>query len=343
METRKVQKVGGGTYTISIPAQWARDYEIEAGESLYLYTFSDGSLVIRRSENEKSKLASVQIGIEQSDPRVVGRRLLSAYMAGFNEIALTTQDQFSSDQRKQVTEVTRDLIGVEITEETGSRIVVRELLETSDVSIRQSVLQLQFMTLSMCEAAISALIGSNNEIEYIFQRDDEVDRIFQLVTRYFNRALSDMEEVDRLGINRVDLFGYYLTARYLERASDHAVKIGYVVDRFECGISDEMADELDSIGTDVRQVLQDASDAIINENSHNKAHTALDIRDEINDRVYAIDRTLTEKMPREAYLLTRVLDSLNRTANYGGNIAEIALQRQSCSWVNEMESDAPAE
>jgi hypothetical protein len=26
METRKIQKVGGGTYTVSIPAQWAKEH-----------------------------------------------------------------------------------------------------------------------------------------------------------------------------------------------------------------------------------------------------------------------------------------------------------------------------
>lgn len=329
MDTRKVQKVGGGTFTISIPAQWAKEHGITAGESLYLYTISDGSLIVRQSENEQSELSTVQIKIEQSEPRVVGWQLQSAYLAGFKKIVLTTQDEFSKEQRNQITDIMGNLIGVEMSEESESRIVIQELLDASDVSIRQSVMQLQFITISMYEAAISALIGSTSEIEYIYQRDDEVDRILKLITRYFTRSLSEMEEIDRLGIDRPSLFKYYLTARHLERAADHAVKIGYVVNRFECGIPDDIADEIDSLTTDAMEVLRDASDAILNSDSSNNAHDALSMRDDINDRIYAMDQALSDETPKEAYLLAHVLDSINRIANYGGNIANVALQRQS--------------
>ena len=47
METRKIQQVGGGTYTVSIPAQWAKEHDIEATSTAYLYTYRDGSLVVR--------------------------------------------------------------------------------------------------------------------------------------------------------------------------------------------------------------------------------------------------------------------------------------------------------
>jgi phosphate uptake regulator len=328
METRKVQEVGGGTYTVSIPVHWADEYDIEAGVTVYLYTHFDGSLVVRRREKEYSELAAIDIQLNTHDPSATERVLRAAYTAGFKRITLNAPDGFTRDQHRVINGTTQDLTGVEIAEQTGTHTTIQVLLDARDVSIRQSVLQLRFITLSMHEAAMAAFIGDSEEVEYIFQRDSEADRVYQLITRQFNRSLVDFEELDQLGLTRSQLFRYFITTRQLERVADHAAKIAGVVHRMdgECCINNELLTEVAALAEDSRQVVESATDAVVNQSSIEQVHYALDLCDDVVERGSEIDDLLIEQGPSKAYLLTRILDSLVRTAKYGGNIAEIAVQ-----------------
>ncbi|MFC7164730.1 phosphate signaling complex PhoU family protein [Halospeciosus flavus] len=326
METRKIQQVGGGTYTVSIPVQWANDHDIEAGNTAYLYTHRDGSLVVRWNEKEHSELATTDIELDDTAPEVAERMLVAAYSAGFKKIQLRNSEGLSSAQRRAIDTCTRGLTGVEITEESTHHVTVQGLLDASDVSIRQSTIQLQYITLSMYQAALDFFAGESTESEHIITRDDEADRIFHLITRHFNRSLLDLAELDLLGITRPQLFEYYVTARQLERIADHAAKIARCVQRTEYTVSEELVTESRAIGENARQVVEEASDAIINGESTEMAHSALDDCEHVIQEARNLDRTLIDHSPEEAYILTRVLDSIIRTAKYGGNIAEIALR-----------------
>lgn len=326
METRKIQQVGGGTYTVSIPVQWANDHDIEAGNTAYLYTHRDGSLVVRWNEKEHSELATTDIELDDTAPEAAERMLVAAYSAGFKRIQLRNSEGLSSAQRRAIDTCTRGLTGVEITEESTHHVTVQGLLDASDVSIRQSTIQLQYITLSMYEAALDFFTGETTESEHIITRDDEADRIFHLITRHFNRSLLDLAELDQLGITRPQLFEYYVTARQLERIADHAAKIARCVQQTEYTVSEELVTESRAIGENARQVVEDASGAVINGETTEMAHSALEDCEHVVQASRNLDRSLPDRPPEEAYVLTRVLDSIIRTAEYGGNIAEIALR-----------------
>lgn len=326
METRKIQQVGGGTYTVSIPVDWANEHDIEAGNTAYLYTHRDGSLVVRWNEKEHSELARTDIELDDTAPEVAERMLNAAYAAGFKQIQLRNSGGLTSAQRRAIDTCARSLTGVEIAEESTHYVTIQGLLDANDVSIRQSTIQLKYITLSMYEAALDFFAGETTESEHIITRDDEADRIFRLITRHFNRSLLNLAELDQLGITRPQLFEFYVTARQFERIADHAVKIARCVQRTGYTVSEELLTEPRTLGRDARQVVEEASDAIINGESTKMAHAALNDCEHVVKETRKLDRTLIDHSPEEAYILTRVLDSIIRTAKYGGNIAEIALR-----------------
>ena len=326
METRKIQKVGGGTYTVSIPAQWAKEHNIEAASTAYLYTHSDGSLVVRWNEKEHSDLAATQVALSDTEPRVAERMLRAAYTAGFKRITIRAQDGLTSEQRRAINTCTRRLTGLDVSEETECSVTLRYLLDTSDVSIRQSLLQLQSITLSMYEAAMEFIAKETDESDYIINRDDEADRIYWLITRHFNRALLEFAELDQLGVSRPQLFEYYVTARQLERIADHTVKIVRRAQRADHAISEELLSKVNTISVDTHLVVRDASDAVLSDTSTDVAHSALDRCEQVIQEARKLDQTLIDQAPEDAYVLTRVLDSLIRIARSGRNIAELRLR-----------------
>jgi phosphate uptake regulator len=326
METRKIQQVGGGTYTVSIPVHWANEHNIEAGNTAYLYTHRDGSLVVRWNEKEHSELATTDIELEDTMPEFAERMIVAAYSAGFKQIQLCNSEGFTTEQQQAIDTCIRSLTGIEITEGSAHKITIQELLDARNVSIRQSIIQLKHTTLSMHRAALDFLAGETTESEHIITHDDEADRIFRLIKRNFNRSLLDLTELDQLGITRPQLFDFYVTARQLERIADHAVKIVRCVQKADYTVSADLLNETRTIAADSRQVVENAFIAIIDEESAKLAHSALDDCERVVQEARDLDRTLTNHTPEEVYLLTDVLDSVTRTAEYGGNIAELALQ-----------------
>jgi len=326
METRKVQQVGGGTFTVSLPVTWAREHDLEAGGTAYLYTHRDGSLVVRWNERGDGDLAATRVDLGDPAPETARRELRAAYTAGFERITLDPPGTFDAEQRRALETTARTLTGLEVTEKTDGELTVRGLLDAEDVSIRQSTRHLRFVALSMHEAALELLAGERGDTAHVVERDDDADRLFRLITRHFNRALLELSEPDRLGVTRPRLFDHYRTARQFERVADHAVRIARSVDRVDGEPDGPLVEEVLTLAADARAVVVDAADAVADEAATGLAHAALEDRAAVLDRVRTLDARLPERAPEEAYVLTRVLDSVERTADCGGNVAELALR-----------------
>ena len=326
METRKIQRVGGGTYTVSIPVDWAEAHGIEAGGTAYLYTHRDGSLVVRWDEKENSELAAVEIDLDGADPSVAKRTLTTAYAAGFKRILLCDRDGMAAEQRRAIESRVRGLTGLDVVEEGDSHVAVREMLDAADVSIRQSTIQLQFVVTSMYEAAMDLLTGETTEPDRVIGRRSEVDRIFRLVERHLHRALSDLAALDQLGMTRSELFEYYTAARQLERIADRAVEIARRERRTERAVPEELSAELREIGEDTHRSIESAAEAVINGAPRETVHSILDRCEGIVEETRRLDRTLARRDPAEAYPLSRNLSDVVQIAEHSRNIASVRLR-----------------
>lgn len=321
MDTRKIQSVGGGTYTVSLPKEWAESVGIAAGSVVELHTHIDDLLVIQPRECETDAVTTIEIPITDDDPTHVERLLRAAYAAGLREVVLT--GALTDSQRRTVERVTRTLTGVTVASETDDRVVVQSMLDAGEVSIQQSVRQLQFVALSLHREATAALTGTSG-IDDPEERDDQADRLYALVDRYFWRGLSRLDEVDALDLTRPELFTLWSTARELERVADHAERIARLATAATA--AESTADELQRLAADVRAVVEEAVGVALGDTGIEAARTALAARERVREDVPALERRLFEASDTD-YRLARILDSLTRTAEHGGNIAELGLQR----------------
>ena len=66
METRKLQKIGGSTYSVSLPKEWATEHHLEAGMPIHLYPHTDGSLVLRSAAQDGGPLSAATVDAPRS-------------------------------------------------------------------------------------------------------------------------------------------------------------------------------------------------------------------------------------------------------------------------------------
>lgn len=313
---RKVQVTGGSTYTVSIPKDWANARDIGSGSPVHLYPFDD-RLVVAKPDNGFVRRA--QINVEAAGTESLAEQIEAAYAAGADEIIIESDTGFDSAERRIASGAITSLVGVEIATETPERIAAQSLLDPSEVSLEGTIDQLRGISLSMHENAMRALTGADNDSEelarHVVSRDNDVDRLFALVSRQFYRALTDVREINKLGIDRRIALTRFRTARQLERVADHAELIADVAIRREAPPDPELGDRFEEIATDARRVVRTALDGNTGE--------ALLRRDDVVDRLDDLDRELYTADREGTYLDGRVLESVRRTAEYGGNVAEI--------------------
>lgn len=324
METRKAQLTGGSTFTVSLPKEWATEISLETGDTLRLFT-RDRTLIIQPTEENKDSWET-EVEINRLTETEVRRMIQALYTAGFNRITLSTPTDLGA-HRRVISTTARRLIGLEILESTETQIILQSLLDSATVSVEQSTMQLKQVALAMHEDAITTLVEQDDElVDHIVERDNQVDRLFAMVSRHFHRSLEDIQETEALNLDQSELYVYQTTARQLERVADHAEKIADLATQFETPPPADFADQIRTTADASRGIVEQATSTILGDADIETAYNALDNRDELTTALEALERDLHDRDVPESHLIALTIDSLTRTAEYGGNIAETALQ-----------------
>jgi phosphate uptake regulator len=332
METRKLQQVGGGTYTVSIPKGWATEHRLEPGTEVHLYTHRDGSIVVRPSHRDGENLGSATVELGGESPAVAERAVRAAYTAGFDTVTLTHESGFTDAQRRRIERVARNLTGTAVEGEWDDEVVLRSLLDAADVSIRQTVVQVRFTALSMYRRATEALVdGEAGVADRLADRREEADRLAALLARQTERSLVALSTVDELGTSRWELADHAEAASLLADVADDAVALAAAAAGVGGPLPGAAATEVRASVVATREAIEVATEALLEGASVAAAAAAVDHATEATDRIAALDEALREgtlglEERAQVVSLTRALDAVDRTAGRVGSLAEVTLR-----------------
>ncbi|MDZ5813004.1 phosphate uptake regulator PhoU [Halorubrum sp. AD140] len=333
METRKLQQVGGGTYTVSVPKRWAVERGLDAGTEVHLYAHADGSIVVRSSERDDAALDGIGLDVDGDDPALVRRLLRAAYATGYVRVTLTPHESLTDGQLHVAREANRGLVGTEIAADAAHGFALHNVLETADVSVRQTVVQLRFVARSALSQAAVAFGDRDADLERLRERAEEADRLFEMVARHLNRSLVSMAELDRLGVDRPALFDYYVTARELATIAGLSVTVAQTAGDFSAAIGDRFVADLESAVDDAEELVAAAATAVLEEATATDAHELLTDRDEVivalddvEAAVFDDPDSRFEGTATDARELTRLLDVIARTVDHAGVIGTTAMR-----------------
>ncbi|SDQ58824.1 phosphate uptake regulator PhoU [Natronobacterium texcoconense] len=326
METRKVQVTGGSTYTVSLPKGWATENDVSSGTVVELFPEDDALLLTPRSETERQEGT---LDVSDLEGERLTRAVMTMYVSGFDIIRLEAS-RITTDQRRAIRDATQSLVGVEVLSETTDSVVIQDLLDSSELSIVNAVRRMRLIATSMLEDAVRALVENDDDIAHdVIERDDDVDRLWLVVSRIFRATLRSPRAAEELGVSREDCFDFHSSARQLERIADHAAKISQLALKLG-DIPAEVDDALAALHADASDVLEKSMDALFAEETdeaNRLGHAAHEAVLEIDEHTRRVDDMLRDLDPVQAQSLGLIVDSLSRSADYGGNIAETALQK----------------
>ncbi|QDX41074.1 AbrB/MazE/SpoVT family DNA-binding domain-containing protein [Salarchaeum sp. JOR-1] len=320
MESRKVQSVGGGTLTVSLPREWADATGVSAGDSVDLHAHLDGVLVLQQGASEDDDTSHVTVRAVGEDR--IGTVVRAAYTAGYRSIALDAPGGVTTGQRRALDRAVRGLPGLNVVEEGGDEVRLRYVLDPAEVSVPQSVRQLAFVARSVGRDAADAL-ADGREVAFDDQAS-QASRLRAMVDRHFSRALSRLDEVDALGLTRPRLAALRTAAHELRAATGDAARLASVAGDVDA--ESEFADEVAALAGTAREAVDGATRSVLGDAGVDGAHDALTAVRGLRDSLDDLDRRLFEASDAD-YRLVRAADAVRAMAGRAERIATVGVQR----------------
>jgi phosphate uptake regulator len=227
MEIRRVQMTGGASFVVTLPKDWAEGQKIKKNDPVGLIVQPDGTLLVTKKITEDPVQRTKEIDCSTiTDPALLFRMLIGAYITGFTYIRLTTKQRFSPFVRTGVRDFTQMTIGQEVVEETETSIGIKDLLNPAEMPFDNTIKRMFVIVKNMHEDAIASLETHNKDLAHdVINRDMDADRLNWLIARQTNMIMQNASLSRKMGISPGMAMNYYQLSRIIERVGDHAVRI----------------------------------------------------------------------------------------------------------------------
>ncbi|MFX0024321.1 MAG: PhoU domain-containing protein [Candidatus Hermodarchaeota archaeon] len=326
IETRKVQKTGGSSYIVSLPKVWIDKHHIEKNDTLGILSQPDGNLLITPQIDSEKIVKTKEIIVDEfEDNNYFFRILIGAYIMGFSKIVIKSSKKFEPYIRDCINNFTQIAIGPEVVEESNNFIVIKDLLNPTEMPFEKTIKRMYILVHDMHEDAIKAFETGNITLaEEVIKRDNDVDRLHWLIGRQSHIALRDIILCQKMGLTLEQANHFQQISRFLERVGDHAVRIAknvLLIDykRIEKGLIENIL-TASKISLDLLDKSLDAwlqkSILLANENIEG-----------INELISNTEKISldTSNSVELSIAIGYIIESIRRTGEYAGDISEIII------------------
>ncbi len=234
MDSRKVQKVGYSTLSISLPSKWVREAGLERGDTIFLVPEKDGSLKLFPSKLLKPK-DGVKGYVCNSDlcdePKMLERIIVGHYILGRDILSITSSRRIRSEHIEEVRGITRKLIGLGIVEKTPDRILLQCSVDPRKFHLDMLLRRLSTISLTIVKEAIQALVDLDESLaKDAVDLEDEADMMFLLAMRLLISAQRRRDVAEEIGLkDPLHILYFGLMLRYLELIADYAEETARMV------------------------------------------------------------------------------------------------------------------
>jgi len=330
LESRKVQRVGYSTLSISLPRAWVNDVGLKQGDLVTFLQERDGSLRLMPSELAERKVKAEEFVVNSDlceEPGMLERIVVGNYILGRDVITIVSCDRLENTHVEEVRRTVHRLFGLGIVEETPNRIVLQCSIDPAKFKIDMLIRRLSVIASTMQSEAVQALLEFDPKLaEDAIRREDEADMVYWLAMRLLLSAQRVRAIAEKTGLeDPLHILYYGLIIRHLELIADYSEDIARAAIEFEeCfkeKVSKHIADRIDNLSQLAHNIFLKAMDCFFT-GDVKIAHNLLEIRREIKKE----REVLMRELPGVPHLRAVVL-ALTRIADNGGGIAVMAINK----------------
>lgn len=302
---RKLQKIGN-TYYIALPTKWVEENNLKKGQEVLLTIREDGNILIHSNKIQEERSVNIKFD------KYVDKKILSYYLLGYHTINIVSNQKFSEEDRKMIVNFARNLIGVEIVEETMNSITLHNLINDASINPVKILLRINAITSTMYVEIIKGLHEEDKElIKQVIERDNEVDRLYFLMVRQIRSILQNEAILSKLKLTYTDCLDLRIAGLLLEKIGDECVKIANFL--LNNKINKETLYILSKISEEIQEIQEKAIIRFLNKKG------VEEIKERINFLIYRLNSIKdlpTEFMFSLKNILNLIIDICDLTIYY---------------------------
>jgi len=327
MDIRKVQLSGGSSFIVSLPREWIKSTGIKKNDPVGLIIQPDGTLLVTpRTDSEqvrKEKLFEVNTSTDETS---FFRDLIGAYISGYTTITVRAEGRLSAFVIPRVRDFTSMAIGQEVVDETENSIILRDLLNPSEMPMDSTIRRMSTIVVRMHEDAVTALKTSDTALARgVMERDNDVDRLHWLIARQTNLIFHDVRLSRKMDIPPAMAAHYSQISKIVERIGDHATKIAGSSLSLEKGdVDNELLHVIGKAGGYALGIFRQAVNAFF-EKDLIKANEAISKVPHLEATCREISRRSVAYDAAVAIHLVSISESIRRVGDYSADISEHAI------------------
>ncbi len=267
IDFRKLISFGKGSYIVSMPKGWIEKNNLKKGD---LISVSDDGfeLVLTANHQEKKpEIRDISIDANGKDMEMLKAEIVCSYLNNYDTI--TTLFDSNYRDAPKIKDIIRNLSGLEIMEQTSTRIVAKNLININEISIKTIVRRIDIITRAMIDDAILCCRGQCT-YDSVYQRDADVDRLYFLGYRAIKNAMKNPRIANSFGAEPWQLHNDQLIISTLEKIADRQKRIV----RYLCtaNLDRETLTELDKVYTIISESYKEAMKAYYGQDKNASFH-----------------------------------------------------------------------
>jgi phosphate uptake regulator len=326
IEIRKVQKAGKSTITVSLPKDWITSKGLQPGDRVLMHLPPDGTLVITTETDKKKKLAKKVISISETDKEEhIIRKMIGVYLNGYTVLEIKSDKKEFMNARRAIRKFTQMVVGPEIMEESGNRIILNDLSDPMELPQKKCIKRMHFMVDSMHNDVMKAFLTNDKRIaEDVMDRDRDVDRLYWMVVKQFNMIQTNRSIAEKLGTDPHESAELLIVARALEKVGDHAKRIAKKVFENDISMNEKHLSEISDLHKDALKFLKSAVTALFSKNM-DAANSVIDVVYEKERECELLSKALQYSPDRDTTYKVSVLESVKSLLQYSAEVAEMTI------------------
>jgi phosphate uptake regulator len=262
MEIRKLQRIKGGSFTLSLPKDWVERRKLQKGVQITVSEEEDGSLRLYPTTMTLETALEIELSLQDyPNLRALEHIVSTYYIQGSNKISITSHEIIPADQKRRLKLLRTDLPGVEIAEEEAKKLSFQVLIDPAAFSLESLIEKTATFSLHLQQDAVRSMVEQDSQLaEEVLERSREAQRHYRMTIRQVALASLNKSIAEKAGVRSCqECITFALVARDLSRLVYHSSLIArHVLNLKDAEIDPEILDVVADM-SDVAHGMQKAA------------------------------------------------------------------------------------
>lgn len=329
MESRKLQRVGRSTITVSLPNRWIKENGIKPGDIVFIIPEKDGALRIIPRERFHQEEVEEEYVINADtcmDPGLLERLIVGAYLLGKSIIRIISAKRIEKDHMDVIRRIVRKLVGLGILEETENNVLLHCSLDLTKFKFDMLIRRLALLVLTVFSEAMQALLKNDDKLaQEAIERENEVDMIYYLATRLLLFAQEKEEMREQVGLTDIIFLpaarSILQSLELIGDISEDIAKKVMTLKEHRKILGEEEIKKVYEIGEIAQEIMKTSVECIFTGDVR-LANRVLEMRRSLKSKI----EKLFYELPNVPYLRTFV-SCISNIIHIGSMMAEIAINK----------------